>query len=191
MPRRELTLVQYASMPTPIEVIAILQPAPPVVMSGRTLPGVIKFNFRPITADAPSENFAVSPDRRLGDNPPQFSVESAEFRRGAVARRFPAWAPGWGGSRRFTNWLRDNRANVLSPTTPTLMRKTAWARPTIKTAMSLSGRQADAAVIQMHSVATNVSSTAQTVAAAQARTASLPAGGRRLRWVSEKMPWAP
>jgi hypothetical protein len=190
MRRRDLTPVRFASIPTPLEVIAIMQ-RPPAIMAGRAMPALSKFSFRPMTADAPSENLALSPDRRIGDNPPEFSGGTAEFRRGSVARRFPAWAPGWRGSRPFANWLGDNRAEVFWPATPTLMRKTAWARPTMKPAMSLSARQVDAAVLETYSVVAKAASTGQTVAAAQARTASMPANGRRLRWVTEKMPWAP
>jgi hypothetical protein len=55
----------------------------------------------------------------------------------------------------------------------------------MKPATSLSGRQADGAAVQMHSVPAKAAGTGQT------RTATMPAEGRRLRWVTEKMPWAP
>jgi hypothetical protein len=177
MRRRSVTPVRYASTPTPLDVIAILQPEPPAILAGRAMPALTNFGFRTMTAGTPSENFAISQDRCLGgDNPAPYSVATARFRPSSLARRFPAWTPGWR--------LRDNRTNVLSAA-PTLVRKPAWARPTMKPATSLSGRQADGAAVQMHSVPAKAAGTGQT------RTATMPAEGRRLRWVTEKMPWAP
>jgi hypothetical protein len=177
MRRRSVTPVRYASTPTPLDVIAILQPESPAILAGRAVPALANFGFRTMTAGTPSENFAISQDRCLGgDNPAPYSVATARFRPSSLARRFPAWAPGWR--------LRDNRTNVLSAA-PTLVRKPAWARPTMKPATSLSGRQADGAAVQMHSVPAKAAGTGQT------RTATMPAEGRRLRWVTEKMPWAP